>query len=55
METDEDIRMDNGDYVRRVTSPREDNPYLSLKLDLGAIIREIRKITAKCKREYEDL
>jgi len=55
VETDEDIRMENGAYVRRVTSPREENPYLSPKSDLNAILREIRKITAKCKREDEDL
>jgi len=55
METDEDIRMENGAYVRRVTSPREENPYLCPKSDLNAILREIRKITAKCKREDEDL
>ena len=55
METDEDIRIEYGAYVRRVTSPREENPYLSPKSDLNAILREIRKITAKCKREDEDL
>ena len=55
VETDEDIRMENGAYVRRVTSPREENPYLNPKSDLNAILREIRKITAKCKREDEDL
>ena len=55
VETEEDIRMENGAYVRRVTSPREENPYLNPKSDLNAILREIRKITAKCKREDEDL
>ena len=54
-ETDEDIRMENGAYVRRVTSLRDENTYLSPKSDLNAILREIRKITAKCKREDEDL
>ena len=55
VETEEDIRMENGAYVRRVTSPREENPYLNPKSDLNAILREIRKITAKCQREDEDL
>ena len=55
METEEDFRMETSAYVRWVTSTSEENPYLNPKSDLGAIIREIRKITAKCKREYEDL
>ena len=55
VERDEDIRMENAAYVRRATSPREENPDLSPKSDLGAILREIRKIAAKCKREDEDL
>lgn len=55
VEADEEMRVENGAYVRRVTAPREENPYLSPKSDLSAILREIRKITAKCKREDDDL
>jgi hypothetical protein len=39
VETDEDIRMENGAYVHQATSPTEENPYLSPKIILECNFR----------------
>jgi nicotinic acetylcholine receptor len=50
LEFEEDIRIENG----AVPKPG-DSPFLSTKSDLLSILKELRKLTTRCKREEEDV
>ncbi|XP_062602301.1 neuronal acetylcholine receptor subunit alpha-7-like [Saccostrea cucullata] len=50
LEFEDEIRMENG----AVPKPG-DSPFLSTKSDLLSILRELRKITTRCKREEEEV
>lgn len=50
LDFDEEIRIENGALPKSGESP-----FLSTKSDLLSILKELRKITTRCKREEEEV
>ncbi|XP_021371683.1 neuronal acetylcholine receptor subunit alpha-7-like isoform X1 [Mizuhopecten yessoensis] len=55
IETDDDIRYENGSYSGNSAVKREETTLInSHRSELISILKELRKITLRCKREEED-